>query len=101
MVRIPPNLKAMNFGHLEGVPQPDPLGDDSTITMVITLPETNSSPLQMDGWNTILSYWVSAYFQGRCRTVSLREGNHLRPSWVINQVSKSWDDPPYVASELP
>ncbi len=29
-----------------------------------TLPETNSSPLQMDGWNTILSYWVSAYFQG-------------------------------------
>ena len=29
-----------------------------------TLPETNSSPLRMDGWNTILSYWVSAYFQG-------------------------------------
>ena len=25
----------------------------------------------MDGWNTILSYWVSAYFQGR--TVSFRE----------------------------
>ena len=24
------------------------------------------SPLQMDGWNTILSYWVSAYFQGLC-----------------------------------
>ena len=31
----------------------------------ITLPKTNSSPLQMDGWNTILSYWVSAYFQGQ------------------------------------
>ena len=29
---------------------------------VDTLPETNSSPLKMDGWNTILSYWVSAYF---------------------------------------
>ena len=28
-----------------------------------TLPETNSLPLKMDGWNTILSYWVSAYFQ--------------------------------------
>ena len=32
-----------------------------------TLPETNSSPLKMDGWNTtfLLSYWVSADFQGR------------------------------------
>ena len=31
-----------------------------------TLPETNmTSPLKMDGWKTILSYWVSAYFQGR------------------------------------
>ncbi len=28
-----------------------------------TLPETNSSPLKMDGWKTILSYW-EAYFQG-------------------------------------
>ena len=28
---------------------------------------------KMDAWNTILSYWVSAYFQGR--TVSFREGN--------------------------
>ena len=26
----------------------------------------------MDGWNTILSYWGPAYFQGR--TASLREG---------------------------
>ena len=26
----------------------------------------------MDGWNTILSYWVSAYFQGRA--VSFRKG---------------------------
>ena len=31
-----------------------------------TLPETNSSPLKMDTWNTSLSYWVSAYFQGIC-----------------------------------
>ena len=40
-----------------------------------TLPETNELPLKMDGWNTILSYWVSAYFQGR--TVSFREGKLL------------------------
>ena len=38
----------------------------------VTLPKTNSSPLQMDGWNTILSYWVSAYFQGRLLLVSGR-----------------------------
>ena len=30
------------------------------------------SPLKMDGWNTIVSSWVSAYFQGRA--VSFREG---------------------------
>ena len=29
-----------------------------------TLPETNSSPLKMDGWNTIVSFWGPAYFQG-------------------------------------
>ena len=29
-----------------------------------TLPETNSSPLKMDGWNTIVSYWGPAHFQG-------------------------------------
>ena len=39
-------------------------------------PETNSQekPLQMDGWNTILSYWISAYVQ--VLTVSFREGNY-------------------------
>ena len=38
-----------------------------------TLPETNAfSLLKMDGWNTI-SYWVSAYFQGKL-TVGFREG---------------------------
>ena len=30
------------------------------------------SHLKMDGWNTILSYWVSAYFQGRLLLVSGR-----------------------------
>ena len=39
-----------------------------------TLPETNIdiAPAKMDGWKTILSFWVSAYFQGRF--VSFREG---------------------------
>ncbi len=36
-----------------------------------TLPETNSSPLEMDGWNTIFLLGM-AYFQ--VRTVSFREG---------------------------
>ena len=36
-----------------------------------TLPETHIfSPLKMDGWNTILSYWVSACFQVRLLLVS-------------------------------
>ena len=38
-----------------------------------TLPESNSSHLKIDGWETILSFWVPAYFQGQ--TVSFREGN--------------------------
>ena len=31
-----------------------------------TLPKTKSSPLKMDGWKTILSFWDFAYFQGLC-----------------------------------
>ena len=30
----------------------------------LTPPKFNSSPLKNDGWKMILSYWVSAYFQG-------------------------------------
>ena len=30
-----------------------------------TLPETNSkSPLKMDGWNTIVSFWDDLFFLG-------------------------------------
>ena len=47
--------------------------DNENNSQLFTLPETNSSPLKMDGWNTSLSYWVSAYFQGQ--TVSFKEGN--------------------------
>ncbi len=43
----------------------------------------------MDGWNTILSYWVSAYFQGR--TVIFREGNGLsRMTYDIRGVIEWW-----------
>ena len=38
---------------------------------ILTLPETNSLHLKMDGWNTIISFWGPAYFQGRF--VSFRE----------------------------
>ena len=31
----------------------------------VTLPETSSSHLKMDGWNTIVSFWGPAYFQGQ------------------------------------
>ncbi len=31
-----------------------------------TLPETNSSPLKMDGWNTILSYWDGQFSGANC-----------------------------------
>ena len=34
--------------------------------------KTNSSPLKMDGWKMILSFWVSAYFQGLLLLVSGR-----------------------------
>ena len=40
---------------------------------IIYLHEWWISHLKMDGWKTILSFWVSAYFLGR--TVSFREGN--------------------------
>ena len=38
---------------------------------IITLPETNSSHLKMDGWNTIVSFW-DCLFSGAF-AVSFRE----------------------------
>ena len=32
--------------------------------MVATLPETSSSHLKMDGWNTLISFWDGLYVQG-------------------------------------
>ena len=44
---------------------------------LLTFPETNSEwkHLKMDGWNTILSYWGPAYFQGQ--TVSFSQCTYL------------------------
>ena len=33
--------------------------------LFVPLPKTNKSHLKIDGWNAIVSFWVSAYFQGR------------------------------------
>ena len=41
------------------------IGTKMTKSVPNTLPETNSSPLKMDGWKTILSFWFPAYFQGQ------------------------------------
>ena len=55
------------------------IGDEILPSYVgITLPETNSLHLKVDGWNIIVSFWGPAYFQGR--TVSFREG--ILPSYV-------------------
>ena len=42
---------------------------------ISTLHGTNSSHLKMDGWKTILSFWVPAYFQV---LISFRECKYLR-----------------------
>ncbi len=48
----------------------------SQMSTTISLPETNSSSLKMNGWKTILSLWGPAYFQRW--TVSFREcKNHV------------------------
>ena len=46
-----------------------------------TLPKTNSSHLEMDGWETILSFWDPAYFSGFELLVS---GRALSGCWPWN-----------------
>ena len=70
---LPGRCSILSYGGSSGTFQ----GKD----VVITLPETNSSPLKMDGWKTILSYWVSASFQGE--NVKLR-GGKLRGGMEIS-----------------
>ena len=57
-----------------------------------TLPETNSSHLKMDGWNTIVPFCVSAHFQGG--TVSLRE-------WTPPKTNMTMENPPFEHGDFP
>ena len=61
---------------------------------ICSLPETNISPLKMDGWNTIVSFWGPAYFQGR--TVSFSECiSWCRPDWSWNPINSSTSGQPW------
>ncbi len=52
------------------------------------LPETNSSPLKMDGWNRIVSFWGPAYFQVRLLFVSAS----VSPNYLERDADKMpWD----------
>ena len=45
--------------------------NDPSVDM--TLPETDSLHLKMDGWNTIVSFWEGLLFRGYVGYVSFRE----------------------------
>jgi len=49
----------------------------------ITLPETNSSPLKMDGWNTIGFFWAPALFSGAFAVHFAGEG--IIPKFISQQ----------------
>ena len=54
-------------------------GSPNQLRLVVNaLPETNSSHLKMDGWNTIVSFWGPAYFQVRLLLVSGSVSYYLR-----------------------
>ena len=50
------------------------------VNLDVTLPETNSSPLKLDGWNTILSYWGFSPFSGTLDKL-LVSGSVFPPFW--------------------
>ena len=73
--RIPTGFGVLYFGRFvvvlgtmlvhRSLSLPPPNATPQEITLfqgVITLPETKSSHLKMDGWNTIVSFWAPAYF---------------------------------------
>ena len=57
----------------------------------VTLPETNSSPLKMDGWLEYYFPFGMAYFQGRF-VVSLREGIFIYVPQIRNWFFFDSDD---------
>ena len=54
--------------------------------------------IKMDGWKTILSYWVPVTFQGR--TVSFREGNCLNRNANSSMVDAIPEPPPLLARQV-
>ena len=78
-----PRWRSIDVGHT-------PIITNTCFCKGPTLPETNSSHLKMDGWNTILSYWgglfpgamlVSARVsESKCSTVIL---NHMTDLWLL------------------
>ena len=78
------------------------LGQQLLVKLVASLKLT-FSPLKMDGWNTILSYWVSAYFQGLLLLVSGRVHQEFRTghSQVLNVWSQLWQPPVRWISQRP
>ena len=56
----------------------------------LTLPETNSLHLKMDGWNAIVSFWVLAYlncyFQG---DIALSD-KRLHPTQFVSWLPWDW-----------
>ncbi len=50
-----------------------------------TLPETNSSHLKMDGWNTIVSFWDGLSLFSGAFAVSFREGTILDVSNLLTK----------------
>ena len=49
---------------------------------LITLPETNSSPLKIDGWKTILSFWGGLFSGVNSLLVSGRVVHGLTVYWI-------------------
>ena len=74
----------------------------------ITLPETNSSPLKMDAWNTILSYWGGLFsgamlVSGRVasRNWWATTNSDSNPPLLLQPVHQWWMDnlcPPFLYS---
>ena len=72
------------------------LGDCTSLKL------TASLPLKMDGWNTIVSFWGPAYFQGQA--VSFGEGRKFNKkhydSPVILRILGFWADPHLVGEYI-
>ena len=58
-------------------------------TPQLTLPETNSSPLKMDGWNTIVSYW-DVFFRAKTLVLGRVDLERLLRCKGTQKTSPNW-----------